>query len=88
VFLATVHRDGSTSFFVNDVCTCSFQGHSGTVTIRATGTTSADGSLTRGTFVVAGADGGLATLAGNGTFSSVGQPNPDNLGLVEHLRIT
>ena len=87
VFLATVHPDGSSSFFVNDVCTCSFQGHSGTVTIRASGTTSARG-LTRGTFIIVGAVGGLATLAGNGKFTSAGQSNPANLALVEHLRIT
>jgi hypothetical protein len=41
-----------------------------------------------GTFIIVGADGGLATLAGNGRFTSAGQSNPANLALVEHLRIT
>jgi len=84
--LATVHPNGSESFLAFDTCTCSFDGQSGTVTIRAYGTTSANG-FTRGTFLITSGTGGLATLAGWGKFSSYGQP-ANTLGLVEHLRIT
>ena len=87
--LATVHPNGSESFTAVDNCTCSFDGQSGSVTIRAYGTTSANGT-TRGIFLVVSggsASGGLSTLAGYGTFSSWGQP-AGSLRLVEHLRIT
>jgi len=84
--LATVHPNGSESFLAFDTCTCSYDGQSGTVTIRAYGTTSANG-FTRGTFLITSGTGGLATLAGWGKFSSYGQP-ANTLGLVEHLRIT
>lgn len=60
------------------------------MTIRAYGTTSANG-VTKGTFVVTSGgtpvDGGLETLAGYGTFSSWGRP-AGSLSLVEHLKIT
>jgi hypothetical protein len=88
--LATVHGDGSESFTAIDNCDCSFDGQTGTVTIRAYGTTSANG-LTKGIFVVTSGGtpvgGGLDTLAGYGTFSSWGQP-AGSLRLVEHLKIT
>jgi hypothetical protein len=82
--------DGSSTFTAIDNCSCSFDGQSGSVTIRAYGTTSASGA-TRGTFVVVsggGPSGGdLSTLAGYGTFSSWGEP-AGSLRLVEHLRIS
>ena len=90
VVLATVHSDGSESFTAIDNCNCSFDGQSGTVTIRAYGTTSANG-FTKGTFLVtsggAPVGGGLDTLAGYGTFSSWGQP-AGSLRIIEHLEIT
>jgi len=64
----------------------SFNGQSGNVTILAEGTTSTAG-VTSGTFtVVSGGTGGgaLATLAGYGTFTSLGQP-AGTLKLTEHL---
>jgi hypothetical protein len=88
--LATVHGNGSESFLAVDNCDCSFDGQSGMVTIRAYGTTSANG-VTKGTFVVTSGGtavgGGLDTLAGYGTFSSWGQP-AGSLRLIEHLKIT
>ncbi len=88
--LATVHGDGSESFTAIDNCDCSFDGQSGAVTIRAYGTSSANGVI-KGTFLVvsggASVGGGLDTLAGYGTFSSWGQP-AGSLRLVEHLKIT
>jgi hypothetical protein len=88
--ITTVHPDGSESFQADDVCAvCSFDGQSGSATIRAYGTVSPSGVIT-GTFLVSSggaANGGLATLAGYGTFSSWGQP-AGTLGLVEHLKIT
>jgi hypothetical protein len=83
--LSTVHPNGSSIFTVLDTCTCTFAGHSGTVIIRAYGTSAVDG-FTHGTFIVTGGTGGLATLAGHGTFSSAGQPQA-TLQVVEHLRI-
>ncbi|MGP0107813.1 MAG: hypothetical protein ACLPR9_02905 [Acidimicrobiales bacterium] len=88
--VATVHPDGSESFLANDNCNpCSFDGQTGTVSIRAYGTTSANGT-TKGTFLVTSGgagNGGLSTLAGYGTFSSWGEP-AGTLRLVEHLAIT
>ena len=89
VVVATIHPGGSQSFEALDNCTCSFRGHTGTVSIMAYGRTSAHG-VTRGTFLITSGGaghGGLATLAGYGTFSSSGQP-AGTLRLVEHLRIT
>jgi hypothetical protein len=89
VVLATIHPDGSESFLAVDNCACSFHGQRGTVTIRAYGTTSAQG-LTRGTFLITSGGAGhgaLSTLAGYGTFTSCGQP-AGTLRLVEHLKIT
>lgn len=98
--LVTVFPDGSQVFMAEDQCSCTFRGESGMVTIRAYGTTSPDGK-TSGAFVVIGAAGGLATLAGDGTFfesesgeksgaaPSSGRQGAGNvLHLVEHLRIT
>lgn len=87
--LATAYPDGDQSFNAIDTCTCSFDGQSGTVAIRAYGTTSASG-LTTGTFLVISGGtggGGLATLAGYGTFTSAGQPD-ETLSTVAYLRIT
>jgi hypothetical protein len=77
------------SFTAVDNCACSFEGQSGTVTIRPSGTVSPNGSES-GTFLIGSggaSSGGLATLAGYGTFSRWGQP-AGTLSLVEHLRIT
>lgn len=85
----TTYPNGSSSFTAFDNCACSFDGHSGTVSIRAYGTTSANGQ-TSGTFLISSggaANGGLATIAGYGTFSNWGQP-AGTLGLIEHLGIT
>jgi hypothetical protein len=88
--ITTDHQDGSGSFQADDVCaSCTFDGQSGSTSIRAYGTVSPNGVIT-GTFLVTSGgapDGGLATLAGYGTFSSWGQP-AGTLGLVEHLKIT
>jgi hypothetical protein len=88
--VASVGPDGSENFEAFDDCACSFQGQSGPVSITAYGATSANG-VTRGTFLItsggASVGGGLDTLAGFGSFSSVGQPE-GSLGLVEHLAIT
>ena len=81
--LATVHPDGSESITVFETCNpCSFQGRTGSTTLRAYGTISATG-LATGTFLVASSgagNGDLSTLAGYGTFSSDGQP----LGTLGH----
>jgi hypothetical protein len=85
----TVHPDGSQSFEAFDKCMCHFDGQSGMVSIEAYGTTSADGSSS-GIFLVTSngaGGGGLARLAGYGTFSNSGEP-AGTLGLTEHLRIT
>jgi hypothetical protein len=87
---STTFPNGSESFTAFDNCSlCSFDGQSGSTTIRAYGTTSAWG-VTNGTFLVTSGgegDGGLSTLAGYGTFSSQGAP-AGTLRLVEHLKIT
>jgi hypothetical protein len=85
----TTYPNGSESFTAFDNCACTFEGQSGTVSIRAYGTVSPNGS-TSGTFLITSggaSSGGLATLAGYGTFSNWGQP-AGTLGLVEHLKIT
>jgi hypothetical protein len=85
----TTYPNGSESFTAFDNCTCTFQGQTGAVSIRAYGTVSPNGS-TSGTFLITsggGSIGALTTLAGYGTFSSWGQP-AGTLGLVEHLKIT
>ena len=87
--LSTVYRNGSRSFIAYDTCQCRFRGRAGTVLIRFYGTTSANG-FTHGTFlVVSGGSGlgGLSSLAGWGTFSSVGSWS-GTWRLVEYLRIT
>jgi hypothetical protein len=88
--LETTFPGGWSSFEANDLCTCSFQGQTGTISIRAYGTTSPNG-YTSGIFVVdsGGAEsGGLGTLAGWGTFTSAGHNNPNVLDLTEYLAIT
>ncbi len=85
---ATTHPNGSESFTAFDTCACTFEGHSGTVSIRAYGTVSPNGS-TSGTFLISSggaSSGGLATLAGYGTFSNWGRP-AGTLSLLEHLGI-
>lgn len=98
--LSTVHADGSETFVAQDACGtqatattpasgCSFDGATGAVMIVAYGTVSADGVVS-GTFLVSSGgtpDGGLATLAGYGTFTSCGQP-AGTLRLDEHLALT
>ena len=75
--ITTVHPDGSESFQADDVCAvCTFDGQSGSTTLRAYGTVS-PGGVINGTFLVTSGgagDGGSGTLAGYGTFSSWGQP--------------
>jgi len=87
--LSTVYPDGSRSFIAYDTCQCRFGGKAGTVMMRFYGTTSANG-FTYGTFLVVSGGtghGGLSSLAGWGTFSSVGNWS-GTWRLVEHLRIT
>jgi len=87
VVVASVHPDGSASFEAIDRCKCSFDGDSGTVTIFAYGTTSAQG-VTSGRFLIASggaANGGLSKLAGYGTFNS---HRKGTLRLTEHLKLT
>jgi hypothetical protein len=84
--LSTVYPGGSSSFLAYDTCQCHFRGHAGTVLIRFYGTTTASG-FTYGTFLLysGGApNGGLAQLAGWGTFFSAGY---GSWRLIEHLRI-
>ena len=84
---ATAFPDGWQSFTAMDDCNpCTFQGQTGDVGIMAYGKTSPSG-VTKGTFIVFAASGGLATLTGYGTFTSKGQP-AGTLRLTEHLRIT
>ena len=82
----TTHPNGSSSFTALDICSCKFRGQTGSVAIEAYGTTTAKG-FTTGTFVIRYAEGGLATLAGWGTFTSAHQP-AGSLLVVEHLAIT
>jgi hypothetical protein len=90
----TTNTNGTTSFEDIDQCMCSLAGQSGNTEIRAYGTTLPNGT-TYGTFLViaGGTDpggpslGGLATLAGWGTFTSVGAPD-GSLYVADHLRIT
>jgi len=89
--LETTLPDGNSSFTAFDSCSpCWFDGQMGAASIEAYGTTSADG-LTTGTFLITSGGGGyglggLDTLAGWGTFSSVGQPE-NSLSVSEHLEL-
>jgi hypothetical protein len=97
VVLATVSPNGTESFTAYDTCdSCSFDGQSGATSIRAYGTTYANG-FTTGTFLITSggpvvvgpagpgpSTGGLATLAGYGSFFGSGS----TLTVIEHLRIT
>jgi hypothetical protein len=97
VVIATVNPNGSESFTVYDTCdSCSFDGQSGAISIRAYGTTFPNGFST-GTFLITSggpvvvgptgpgpSTGGLATLAGYGSFFGSGTA----LNVIEHLRIT
>jgi hypothetical protein len=86
----TTFPDGSEAFTAFDTCSvCSFEGQTGSTTIRAYGTTNTHG-VTTGTFLITSGgagNGGLSTLAGYGTFTSRGQA-PGTLALVEHLALT
>jgi len=91
-YLSTIYPDGSQSFTAFDTCdtTCSFDGQSGAVTLRAYGKTSPSG-FTHGTFLITSAGAvlptptspipGLSTLVGYGTFWGFGA----TLHVVEHL---
>jgi hypothetical protein len=95
--LATVYPRGDESFTAYDNCdACSFHGQNGAVSIRAYGTTSRNG-FTTGTFLITSggpfvvgpagpgpSTGGLATLAGYGSFFGSGS----TLTIIQHLRIT
>jgi len=86
--LADVAADGSEQFYAHDLCTCSFAGRSGAVSILAVGTASAQGA-THGIFeIIANGGGtggaGLRLLAGWGTFVSAPDA-PHTLRLIEHL---
>jgi hypothetical protein len=85
----TARPNGWQSFEAFDKCSCHFGGRSGAISITAYGTTSPTG-VTQGTFLITSGGtghGGLSTLAGYGTFSSIGQP-AGMLRLVEHLAVT
>jgi hypothetical protein len=85
----TQFPDGWSTFRANDICACTFQGQSGTISIRAFGTTAPSG-YTWGTFLISSggaASGGLGTLAGWGTFRSAGK-NSNVLAITEYLAIT
>lgn len=88
--LSTTYPDGWSSFMAYLTCACSFDGQSGTITIRAYGTVSPHGA-TQGSFVISSgggsAVGSLSTLAGGGTFNSHGEPS-GTLRLKEYLAIT
>jgi hypothetical protein len=86
MLLSTVWPYLASSFTAVLSGTLSFSGQSGNVTILAQGTTSTAG-VTSGTFMIVSGGGGLATLAGYGTFTSLGQP-AGTLQLTEHLGIT
>ena len=89
--LSTVYPNGADSFTAFDNCDkCSFHGQTGSVTLRAYGTTSRKG-LTTGTFLIT-SNGtilpsstsrvpGLATLVGYGTFWGYGA----TVHIIEHL---
>jgi hypothetical protein len=89
-FLATVYPNGAVSFTVYITCHCSYGGQTGTITLRAYGTTSPRG-VTSGTFLITSgggpAPGSLTTLAGDGSFTNAGEPT-GTVRLVEHLAIT
>jgi hypothetical protein len=82
----TTYPNGSESFTAYDSCNCSFEGKSGVVSVRAYGTVSVSG-VTRGNFLVTSGAGGLATLAGEGTFTSAGE-GAGVLSLREHLDLS
>ncbi len=91
VVVSTVYPNGTDSFEAIDNCACSFHGKTGTVTIRFYGTSAPNGAV-QGTFLIVSGGtsrGGLATLAGWGTFSSSGQPGTvATVRIAEYLRIT
>jgi hypothetical protein len=91
VVISTVYPNGMRSFEGIDNCSCSFHGQTGSVTIRFYGTSWGNGAV-QGTFLVVSGGaghGGLATLAGWGTFSSFGRPGTaSTVRIAEYLRIT
>jgi hypothetical protein len=86
--LSTVFPNGSSQFTVYITCQCTFQGKSGTISIRAYGKSTPNGASS-GTFLI-GSGGGtptsgsLATLVGWGTFANQGHAQ-NKVSLVEHL---
>jgi hypothetical protein len=80
--LVTIRPGGEQLFYAHDLCQCTFGGRNGKVAILAIGTTS--GKTTSGTFQIVETGGGLVTLAGYGTFSSVGE-SAGTLQLSEQL---
>ncbi|MGA2520429.1 MAG: hypothetical protein ABSG81_06380 [Acidimicrobiales bacterium] len=90
-FLATAYPDGSQSFLAYDTCaSCSFDGQTGMVTLRAYGTVSSSG-ITHGTFLITSSGAtiptstspvpGLSTLTGWGDFWGTGS----TVHVIEHL---
>lgn len=87
--LATVYPNGTESFTLYLNCDCSFGGQTGTIRIRAYGTTSRQG-YTSGTFFITSGgtpSGALEMLAGWGTFNNFGEPT-GTVRILEHLAIT
>jgi hypothetical protein len=87
--LSTTFPNGFSKFTVYLVCNpCTFKGQTGSVSLRAYGTTTPKG-VSSGTFLVTSGggtptSGALATVVGWGTFSTFGQPQ-GTVRLVEHL---
>jgi hypothetical protein len=96
--LATQYPNGTESFTVYMYAHCSFEGKSGTVKLRAYGTTQRNGYTSGTFFVTSGGSGSPAShwapsmatldmLAGWGTFTNAGEPT-GTVRLVEHLANT
>ena len=81
----TQYPGGLSQFYAHDLCTCSFAGQSGSVTILARGSANAQG-VAVGTFQIISGGGraGLQNLVGWGTFSG----SHGDLRLVEHLALS
>jgi hypothetical protein len=85
--ILTLYPDNSASFYAVDACApCAFDGASGPLQIIATGHIAPSGLQTGSFLLLSGgsSNGGLATLAGWGTFTSAGQPG-NTLALTEYL---
>jgi len=67
-----VHPDGTATFVGSEFITCALAGRSGTLLLTDVGTV--DGTVVRGTWTIAGGLGGLAGIAGTGSFvATLGQ---------------